>query len=30
LPNGPTYFQQYLTDRPTRRAFKDTTPDKLA
>ncbi|HYS38843.1 MAG TPA: ABC transporter substrate-binding protein [Pseudonocardiaceae bacterium] len=29
LPNGPTYFQQYLTDPTYPGAFKDTTPDKL-
>ncbi|HEY3609639.1 MAG TPA: ABC transporter substrate-binding protein [Pseudonocardiaceae bacterium] len=29
LPNGPTYFQQYLTDPTYPGAYKDTTPDKM-
>jgi peptide/nickel transport system substrate-binding protein len=28
-PNGPTYFQQYLTDPTYVGAYKDTTPDKM-
>jgi peptide/nickel transport system substrate-binding protein len=28
-PNGPTYFQQYLTDPTYPGAYKDTTPDKM-
>jgi peptide/nickel transport system substrate-binding protein len=29
LPNGPTYFQQYLTDPTYPGAYKDTTPGKM-
>ena len=28
-PNGPTYFQQYLTDPTYPGAYKDTSPDKM-
>lgn len=28
-PNGPTYFQQYLTDPTYPGAYKDTTPNKM-
>ncbi|HEX4702734.1 MAG TPA: ABC transporter substrate-binding protein [Pseudonocardiaceae bacterium] len=29
LPNGPTYFNQYLKDPTYPGAFKDTSPDKM-
>jgi peptide/nickel transport system substrate-binding protein len=29
LPNGPTYFQQYLADPTYPGAYKDTTPGKM-
>jgi peptide/nickel transport system substrate-binding protein len=29
LPNGPTYFQQYLTDPTYPGAYKDTSADKM-
>jgi peptide/nickel transport system substrate-binding protein len=29
LPNGPTYFQEYLTDPTYPGAYKDPTPDKM-
>ena len=29
LTNGPTYFQNYLTDPTYQGAYKDTTPDKM-
>lgn len=29
LPNGPTYFQQYLTDPTYPGAYKDPTPNKM-